>query len=438
MKDKPLSRTELEDSAMKEVEALAAAKQTQDSPQLLHPDNNKNFVPHQENVADKPGLTKRPAGADSASELPPDSADSGGTKQTPALLSAFAPRVPADEMKRVLQGYCVLTDHEVDAVVLWLISSYLINSFRIFPKLALISPEKRCGKTTTMEVIASMSKNGVMASNISPAAIYRITEQLQPTLFIDEADTFIKNGDPQLVGLVNSSHTKAGAMVVKCTGDDHQAKPYSTWMPIVLASIGDLPSTIMDRSIVINMRRKKTSEHTEEIPIDILELKKCLRESLQAWCSAEGSIISSCKVSPPDVGNDRAADNWAPLFKVAAAIGGAWPERCERAFRALSKPIELELSTQLLVDIRACFNRRADERVSSASLVEELCSEEDCPWLTFSNGKKLSPNQMANLLSPYGIKPRTIRFGAQTKRGYEKVQFDDAFERYLPSGGAIK
>jgi len=39
---------------------------------------------------------------------------------------------------------------------------------------------------------------------------------------------------------------------------------------------------------------------------------------------------------------------------------------------------------------------------------------------------------MANMLEPYGIKPRDMRFGAKVLRGYIKSQFTDAFDRYLP------
>ncbi len=334
-------------------------------------------------------------------------------------------------MANLIKRHCVLTIEEVDAVVLWLIASYLMDSYRIFPKLALISPEKRCGKTTTMEVIHSLAHRGVMASSISGAAIYRITEQYQPTLLIDEADTFLKNGDPGLVGLINSGHTKTGAQVIRCDGEDYHAKTFSTWMPMVLASIGDLQSTIMDRSVVINLRRKKMHEHTDLIPVDMCELQEDLRDRIQAWCTANEPIIRSSLVRPPNVGNNRAEDNWTPMFTVAKNIGTAWSERSERAYRKLTTPAEPELPTQLLLDIRTYFQQQSNDRITSADLVNELCMNADGPWHTSNNGKKLSTHQIAKLLRPYGIKPKTFRFGVETKRGYEQSQFVDTFERYL-------
>jgi len=425
----------IRENVEKEVKALDACRQTQDFPQDLRDHDTKDLAPSQEEGTGKPDITAASLQATSDQEFPQKSSVSGKTNMTQALFGAGAaatPKVPANEMADLIKRHCVLTDHEVDAIVLWLISSHQINSFRIFPKLSLISPEKRCGKTTTMEVVHSLSNEGVLASNISGASIYRITEQLQPTLFIDEADTFLNNGDPQLVGLINSSHTKAGAQVIRCVGNDYQAKPFSTWMPMVLASIGELPPTIMDRSIVINLRRKKFHEHTELIPVDLLGLQKPVREQIQHWSKINEPEIHASSVKPPNVGNDRAADNWSPLFTVAKAIGGVWTDRCEQAYRKLTTTSELELPTQLLMDIRDFFQGYGDTRIPSATLVEELYKDPTGPWQDCNNGRKLSPNQMAKLLNPYGIKPKTLRFDATTKRGYEKDQFADAFERYLP------
>ena len=138
-----------------------------------------------------------------------------------------------------------------------------------------------------METGKSLANHGLMVSNMSPAAIYRITAQGQPTLFIDEADTFLKNGDSELNGLINSSHTKSAAQVSRCVGDGHEVQVFSTWMPMVLASIGSLPDTLMDRSIVINLRRKKSDEQTEELPVDLLDSNEPLRKGLSLWVECE-------------------------------------------------------------------------------------------------------------------------------------------------------
>lgn len=63
----------------------------------------------------------------------------------------------ANELRNTFHKYLVLPDYAAEAMTLWAFSSYAINAFRIFPKLCIRSPEKRCGKTTTLEVIEGFS-----------------------------------------------------------------------------------------------------------------------------------------------------------------------------------------------------------------------------------------------------------------------------------------
>jgi hypothetical protein len=86
----------------------------------------------------------------------------------------------------------------------------------------------------------------------------------------------------------------------------------------------------------------------------------------------------------------------------------------------------------LLADIRATFEERQQDRLSSAELVESLVALEGRPWAEWKGGKPITPNGLARLLAPFGIKPGTIRTSAGTPKGYHRPQFDDAFARYLP------
>lgn len=416
------------------VDVLAAGKQNQDSPKHQHVKDTKPVI---ENLGSNSAELSVPDTTPTTSEANPDAGSALGRtrRELPETLERWHQKVGienvANEMAAVIKRHCVLTDEEVNAVVLWIIATYLMNKFRIFPKLSLISPEKRCGKTTTMDVISGFCRDGLMASSVSPAALFRLTAELDLTLLIDEADTFVKNGDPALVGLINSGHSQSGAQVIRCQGENFTPKVYSTWMPMVLASIGDLPHTIMDRSIVVNLRRKKSDEYVQAIPADYHDHCKSIRRQILTWCEDNAKAIGNSPKQPPSWGNDRAADNWLPLFTVAARIGGEWPQKCESAYRAMDVEVEQELPTQLLAAIRQLFRETGISRISSAELVEHLCQDVSGPWSSCNGGKRLSPNQTAQLLRPYGIKPKTHRFDGGTLRGYDKSQFEDAFDRYL-------
>jgi hypothetical protein len=60
-----------------------------------------------------------------------------------------------------------------------------------------------------LEVLERLCRKALMASSLTPAAIYWVVDREKPTLLIDEADTFLPENE-QLRGILNSSHTIAG------------------------------------------------------------------------------------------------------------------------------------------------------------------------------------------------------------------------------------
>jgi hypothetical protein len=54
----------------------------------------------------------------------------------------------------------------------------------------------------------------VVAANISSPALFRVIEEVRPTLLIDEADTFLQGND-ELRGILNSGYTRKTAYVVR-------------------------------------------------------------------------------------------------------------------------------------------------------------------------------------------------------------------------------
>src|SRR5262249_9210737 len=58
-------------------------------------------------------------------------------------------------------------------------------------------------------------------------------------------------------------------------------------------------------------------------------------------------------------------------------------------------------------------------------------ADETAPWATYNKGKPISQRQVAGLLKPYGIKPKTIRLDdGGTPKGYMLEWFADVFSRF--------
>lgn len=97
-----------------------------------------------------------------------------------------------NDMTAIVRRYCVLPEGGAEAAALWSLHSYCLDQLFTSPMLYPWSPEPRCGKTTLMNTLSILVKRPLAASSITPAALFRAVEKWQPTLLIDEADTFMR------------------------------------------------------------------------------------------------------------------------------------------------------------------------------------------------------------------------------------------------------
>jgi putative DNA primase/helicase len=189
-----------------------------------------------------------------------------------------------DDLASYYTRYVVLPEGAADMLALWTLHTYTTDAFVITPRLAVVSPQKRCGKTTVMELLDAAACGTLSAANISTAALFRAIEQWQPTMLIDEADTFLPDNE-ELRGVLNAGYRRPTAYVVRNVpvGDSWEPRKFGVFGPVAIAMIGKLPSTLADRSIHIRLRRKAKHEKVEALRLDRIgditeELKRrCLR-----------------------------------------------------------------------------------------------------------------------------------------------------------------
>jgi len=344
-------------------------------------------------------------------------------------------RTLLDDVRAALVRYVVFpTPQTADAVTLWIAATHAQKAWEHATRLAIISPEKRCGKSRLLDVIEATCHTPLMTVNISPAALVRSIDDDPPTLLLDEADTVFgrKAGDQHedLRGIINSGHQR-NRPYVRWDVVTRSTEHCPTFAMAALASIGDLPDTIMDRAVVIRMRRRSPAEKVS--PYRTRRDRPALAER-GAWLAdwAEANLDALEDAEPDMPVEDRAADTWEPLVAVADLMGGTWPERARAAVLALvnaevQADIEANLGMRLLGDIRDLFEEFTVAFMKSEELVNRLRKVDDAPW----QERDLNTTALAGMLRPYGIRPG--RNSAGTARGYDKAFFADAFVRYLPS-----
>jgi Protein of unknown function (DUF3631) len=341
-----------------------------------------------------------------------------------------------DSIAEAIRRFVVLSDHCRDTAALWALHSCLVDCFLVSPRLAIRSPAKQCGKTTLLDVLACLVLRPLPTANVTSSAVFRVVEAHRPTLLVDEADTFLRDND-ELRGIINSGHRRGGS-VLRTVGDDHQPRAFSTYSACAIALIGNLPDTLHDRSVVINLKRRLPTEEIHPFRLDRAGHLDVLARQAARWSQEHAERVRGIDPDMPFGIYNREADNWRPLLAVAEVAGGQWPDRARKAAVQSHEAADDESRIVILLgDINSIFTEKETDRIPSSDLVEALVAIEGRPWAEYNRrtGKPISQNQLARALKPYGVAPEVVRVGKKTARSYRLDQFKEAFDRYLSPEG---
>jgi hypothetical protein len=346
-----------------------------------------------------------------------------------------------DDIKRMFGRYAFLPKGAGEALALWTLHTWTMDAGDISPFMVLVSPTKRCGKTTVLIVLNYLTPRAELASNISASALFRYIEEARPTLLIDEADSFVKDNE-EMRGILNSGHTKAAAHVIRNVelNGEHKPRRFSTWAPKAIATIRSLADTLEDRAIVITLQRKPRTATVERLRRRDSDEFSTLRRKAARWAADNIASLIDPDSAIPEALNDRAADNWRPLVAIADLVGGEWPRLAREAACLLSgeghdPAANVEL---LLADIYKAFGNDLDA-VFSAELITTLTADPERPWAEWHRGKPLTQKQLAGLLKPFGIFSQTVHPDGRAGpcgKGYKRASFEAVWEAYLPGQNA--
>jgi hypothetical protein len=359
-----------------------------------------------------------------------------------------APPIPAtrsgagllEELHAALTRYVIFpSPHAANAVTLWVAASHAQPAWEHAPRLAVVSPLKRCGKSRLLDVVAETCYGPLITVNATIAAVVRSIGQDPPTLLVDEADTLWgskkqADSNEDLRGLLNAGHQRNRPML-RWDVTSRTLDQLDTFAMAMLAAIGDLPDTIMDRAVIIRMRRRAPGEHVDPYRTrrDAPPLNQ-LRDHLTDWARQQLRELQHATPAMPL--EDRAADTWEPLVAIADLAGGDWPARARDAAAIMTaaeaqQEEDTSASVRLLADLREVFG--AAEALYTTTILEALHKLEDAPWPDWY-GHPLSTRDLAKLLRPYDIRSKSVREHGTgpSLKGYAHADLHDAWQRYAP------
>lgn len=327
------------------------------------------------------------------------------------------------------------SEHHYAALALYAAYTHLSGVFRYAPRLVVTSAEKQSGKTRTLDILRELVARPLVSANATTAALFRSIgddPDYPPTIILDEADTVFgtrtkAEQNEDLRGLLNAGFQQ-GTPALRTVGPKHEVQAFDTFAPAVLAAIGALPDTIVDRAVVVRLRRRRPGDRVEQYRLRLAPRLHELRQLAATWAEEHRAVAG--EHIPDTTLEDRPADVWEPLLTIADLAGGHWPGTARAAAAHLvaeaagTAAAEVSEGIELLTDTRGVLGLLKSDRITTASLLELLRGIEDSRWKEY----ELTGHRLAKLLKPYAIAPHR----SNSQRYYMRAEFEDAFARYLP------
>jgi hypothetical protein len=355
--------------------------------------------------------------------------------RTPALVERALKPVSAaelyDRIRLFVARYVALSDAEGDAISLWVMVTHTVDAFNTVPYLSITSAEARCGKTLLLEVLELIVARPWLTGHTPPVTLALKLDLERPTLLLDESDTAFtgpREYSQALRGVLNTGYRRRGIWTTRYKGEP---RDLSTFGPKAIGGIGTLPTTIADRSIPVRLTRKLMDSPVQRYVVhDAKPHADSIKLELEVWAECFLAGVHNKPAGLDRFNNHRASDVCEPLLQIAESCNAEIAKTALRSLLTLcggESRSDQSPSITLLAAVRDLFFNAPGGRLSSDDLARGIAANEELPF-----GKFFDKYKLAALFRPHGIRPKTIRFGNRTAKGYDRSWFEDVWRRYLP------
>ena len=207
-----------------------------------------------------------------------------------------------ESIKKILSEYIDIDNHKKTLIALWIMGTYLHNSFETYPYLFL-NAMRGSGKTRTLKMISSMAWEGQLLASLTESVLFRS----KGTLAVDEFESIGSKEKQALRELLNAGYKKGITIrrmrKVKKKNEEgnmtegQEAESFDAYRPIVMANIWGMDEVLGDRCIQLNLEKSNSIIHTKKIEdfYSNEEIKK-IRDSLVTT-----SVVICSVVTPQNI-----------------------------------------------------------------------------------------------------------------------------------------
>ena len=201
------------------------------------------------------------------------------------------------------EGYDILTA--------WVLASWIPEKWHAVPYLFFYGPAGS-GKSWGLEVLASLGFRPFITAATTLAAIFRVTDEWHPTLFLDETGAYVRKERAEIMHLLNAGYRRGfPATRVEDTREGFKVRIFDCFGFKALAGTREFAKTLKSRCIIFNMTKA-----TRKIKTTIdLERSKRLQSMLLMYRFS--TLTKQADVESPDVLTGRLRELFDPLIIVA-------------------------------------------------------------------------------------------------------------------------
>jgi hypothetical protein len=313
---------------------------------------------------------------------------------------------------------------DYDVATAFVLHSWRLEHFKTTPYLSFYGPPAS-GKTWSMEVLAAICYRGFLVTNITPATLFRIAQEYQPTLFLDEIQTYNQKDKSDIISLLNNGYRRGQVVprlkVNKLTGEE-QMVFYRPFCAKGFAGTEETTKTLATRALRFVMTRPSRPVKME---IDEEEAEKLRSQLFQYRLACLSNSISPVPVNVPEEYKTygRNIEIVYPLITVA-------PENLKPQFYQLAGSLETQRMEEEASSLEASVFRAliAVHQLAGNEVFLPLAAIADHVNLHTESKMPLEPRTIAKVVEKLGFKRR--RYKSLTHFEWNEAVYQRQLRRY--------
>lgn len=301
------------------------------------------------------------------------------SQPNPAVLNA---------VRGFVKGLWWGPDEYLDAITLMLAVTHVKDYFTSVPFALITSGKPKTGKTTLsthIPLLLADSPWEINSLTTEPAIRAKFNDRVPPSaVCVPDASKIF--GESGMNGRTAKAYQLLVAGYLRNGKIEVSVNRVSTQLPAYFVAFIDglnnaVPGDLATRAIHFKVNPKPSNIRLRDaLSIPVSKEAEPLKKALHRWATSsrremQAFMLSGVtRVHPLLV--DRTMQIWGPVFAVAHAAGGGWPQRCMAAFLEMAldendKPVVL-VGQKALLDTAKILSRTGATRIFTADLLPAL------------------------------------------------------------------